>query len=115
MRPEFRLGSLYDRRTDNLLPGFTLWKEDSYKKEGFISERLASNQQWLIDSKNTFSSKVSNLDIEAGLTLSLIGGLVDIKGHAKYLRDTTSSSNVAKVSLTYKETTIYQELTSDAL
>ena len=115
MRPEFRLGSLYDRRTDNLLPGFTLWKEDSYKKEGFTSERLASNQQWLIDSENTFSSKVWKLDIEAGLTLSLMGGLVDIKGHAKYLKDTTSSSNVAKVSLTYKETTVYRELTSDAL
>ena len=115
MRPEFRLGSLYDRRTDNLLPGFTLWKEDSYKKEGFTSDRLASNQQWLIDSENTFSSKVWQLDIEAGLTLSLMGGLVDIKGHAKYLKDTNSSSNVAKVSLTYKETTVYQELTSDAL
>ena len=115
MRPEFRLGSLYDRRTDNLLPGFTLWKEDSFAKKGFISERLASNQQWLIDSENTFSSKVWKLDIEAGLTLSLMGGLVDIKGHAKYLKDTASSSNVAKVSLTYKETTVYRELTSDAL
>ena len=115
MGPEFRLGSLYDRRTDNLLPGFTLWKEDSFTKKGFISERLASNQQWLIDSENTFSSKVWKLDIEAGLTLSLMGGLVDIKGHAKYLKDTASSSNVAKVSLTYKETTVYRELTSDAL
>ena len=115
MRPQFRLGSLYDRRTDNLLPGFTLWKEDSFKREDFISERLASNQQWLIDSENTFSSKVGKLDIEGGLTLSLLGGLVDIEGHAKYLKDTTSSSNVAKVSLTYKETTVYQELTSDAL
>ena len=115
MRPEFRLGSLYDRRTDNLLPGFTLWKEDSYKKEGFTSDRLASNQQWLIDSENTFSSKVWKLDIEPGLTLSLMGGLVDVKGHAKYLEDKSSSSNVAKVSLTYKETTVYRELTSDAL
>ena len=115
MRPEFRLGSLYDRRTDNLLPGFTLWKEKSFRKKGFISERLASNQQWLIDSENTFSSKVWKLDIEAGLTLSLLGGLVDIKGHAKYLKDTASSSNVAKVSLTYKETTVYRELNSDAL
>ena len=115
MRPEFRLGSLYDRRTDNLLPGFTLWKEDSYKKEGFTRERLASNQQWLIDSENTFSSKVWKLDIETGLTLSLMGGLVDIKGHAKYLKDKSSSSNVAKVSLTYKETKVYRELTSDAL
>ena len=115
MRPQFRLGSLYDRRTDNLLPGFTFWKEDSFKREDFISERLASNQQWLIDSENTFSSKVGKLDIEGGLTLSLLGGLADIEGHAKYLKDTASSSNVAKVSLTYKETTVYQELTSDAL
>ena len=97
------------------MSGFTLWKEDTYKKEDFISERLASNQQWLIECENAFSSKVWKLDIEAGLTLSLMGGLVDIKRHAKYLKDTASSSNVAKVSLTYKETTVYQELTSDAL
>ena len=115
MRPEYRLGSLYDRRTDNLFPSYTLWKEESYKKEGFINERLVTNQQWSIDSENTFSSKVWKLDIEAGLTLSLLGGLVDIRGHANYFKDTTSSSSVAKVSLTYKETTVYQELTSDAL
>ena len=53
------------------------------------------------------------LNIEAGLTLSLLGGLVDIKGYAEYLKDTTSSSNVTKVSLTYKETTVYREITSD--
>ena len=115
MRPEFQLGSLYDRRTDNPLLGFTLWKEESYKKKAFLSERLASNKQWLTDSENTFSSKVLKLDIEAGLTLSLLGGLIDVKGHAEYLKDTASSSNVAKVSLTYKETTVYRELSSDAL
>ena len=55
------------------------------------------------------------LNIETGLTLSLLGGLVDIKGYAEYLKDTTSSSNVTKVSFTYKETTVYREITSDAL
>ena len=115
MRPEFQLGSLYNRRTDNLLPCFTLWKEESYKKDGFINERLARSQDWLIDSENTFSSKVGKLNIEAGLTLSLMGGMVDIKGHAKYFSDTISSSDIAKVSLTYRKTTIYKELTSHAL
>ena len=115
MRPEFRLGSLYDRRTDKLLPSYTLWKEDSYKKEGFVYEGPATSQEWFIDAENTFSSKVGHLEIEAELSLSLLGGLVDIKGHAKYLKDTSSSSSVAKVSLTYKETTVYRELTSDAL
>ena len=115
MRPEFRLGSLYDRRTDKLFPDFTLWKEDSYKREDFIHKRLPSDQQWFVDSENTFSSKVRMLDIESGLALSLLGGLVDMQGHAEYLKDTVSSSNVAKVSLTYQETTVDQELTSDAL
>ena len=115
MHPNFRLGSLYNRKTDNLLPSFTLWKEEKCENEGFTSERLVSNQQWLIDSENTFFSKVLKHNIEAGLTLSLLGGLVDIKGYAEYLKDTTSSSNVAKVSLTYKETTVYREITSDAL
>ena len=115
MRPEFQLGSLYDRRTDNLLPNYALWKEDNLKKKCFFGQRICGSQQWLTDSENTFSSKVRKLDIESGLTLSLLGEMVDIKGHAKYLEDTVSSSNVAKVSLTYKETTVYQELTLDAL
>ena len=115
MRPEFQLGSLYDRRTDNLLPSYALWKEENLKKKGFFSQRICSSQQWLADSENTFSSKVRKLDIESGLTLSLLGEMVNIKGHAKYFEDTVSSSNVAKVSLTYKETTVYQELTLDAL
>ena len=115
LRPEFQLGSLYDRRTDNLLPSYTLWKEDNLKKKSFFGQRICSSQQWLTDSENTFSSKVRKLDIESGLTLSLLGEMVDIKGHANYLEDTVSSSNVAKVSLTYKETTVYQELTLDAL
>ena len=113
--PEFQLGSLYDRRTDNLLPSYALWKEDCLSKKRFYSEKISSSQQWLTDSENTFPSKVRKLDIEPGLTLSLLGEMVDIKGHAKYFEDTVSSSNVAKVSLTYKETTVYQKLTSDAL
>ena len=115
MRPEFKLGSFYDRRTDKLLPGFTLWKEDSYKRKDVISERLPDDQEWFVDSENTFSSKVRNLKIESGLVLSLLGGLVDMQGHAEYLKDTVSLSNVAKVSLTYKKATVKEELTSDVL
>ena len=94
--PEFRLGSLYDRTTDNLLPSYALWKKDSLNKKRFYSEKISRSQQWLTDSENTFSSKVRKLDIDTGLTLSLLGEMVDIKGHAKYLEDTVSSSHVAK-------------------
>ena len=115
MQPDIRLGSLYDRRTDKLLPVFTLGNEDNYQRQDVISKRFPSEQQWFVDSENTFSSKVRKLEIESGLALSLLGGLVDMQGHAEYLKDTVSSSNVAKVSLTYKEKTVYQELTPDAL
>ena len=94
--PEFRLGSLYDRTTDNVLPSYALWKKDSLNKKRFYSEKTSRSQQWLTDSENTFSSKVRKLDIDTGLTLSLLGEMVDIKGHAKYLEDTVSSSHVAK-------------------
>ena len=115
MRPEFQLGSLYDRRTDNLLPNQALWKKDSLNKKKLYREKISSSQQWLIDSENTFSSKVRKLDMETGLTLSLLGEMVDIKGHAKYLQDTTLTKNMAKVSLTFNETSVYQELVSDSL
>ena len=45
MRPEFPLGSLYDRRTDNLLPSHALWKKDSLSEKGFFSEKISSSQQ----------------------------------------------------------------------
>ena len=115
LQPEFRLGSLYDRRTDNLLPGLSLWKEKSFKKEGFINEKKIRSQDFFLDSENTFSSKFQKLGIEPGLMLSVMSGMVKLEGHAKYLSDTSSSRNVAKASLTYKETTVRRQLTSDAL
>ena len=115
LQPEVRLGSLYDRRTDQLFPGLPLWKEENSKEEGFVNETTSSEKQWILDRQNTFSSKVGKLDIDPGLVLSIMSGMVELKGHAKYLSDTSSSRKVAKVSLTSKETTIYRELTSDAI
>lgn len=115
MQPEFRLGSLYDRRTDNLVPSLTLWTEKSFEKKGFIVEIPCSHHDWFVHSHNTFPDKARKLDIEDGLMLSVMTGMVDLKGHAKYLDDTSSSRKVAKVSLTYKESTVYRELTSDAI
>ena len=115
LQPEVRLGSLYDRRTDKIFPGLTLWKEESFKKKDFVNEITSCQKQWFLDSQNTFSSKVEKLGIDPGLILSIISGMVELKGHAKYLSDTSSSRKVAKVSLTSKETTIYRELTSDAI
>ena len=115
LQPEFRLGSLYDRRTDNLLPSLTLWAEKSFENKGFIDERPSSHHEWFVDSHNTFSAKAKKLDIEDGLMLSVMTGMVDLKGHAKYLNDTSSSRKVAKATITYKETTVYRQLTSDAI
>lgn len=47
------------------------------RKASSERERDVSSKKLLTDSKKTFSSKVSNLDIEDGLELSLLGGLID--------------------------------------
>ena len=61
------------------------------------------------------TSKFYKLDVEAGLKLSLCGGLVNIEGHAKYFTDTKETDDQAQLNLTYRETTVYRELTSEAL
>ena len=87
MQPEFQLGSLYDRRTDNVLPSLTLWKEEPLEKKGF-TETESSEKEWFVDSQNTFSSKIRNLNIEDGLMLSVMSEMVDLKGHAISQRHT---------------------------
>lgn len=65
MKPEFLLSSLYNRRTDDLLLSYALWKEVSLSEKGFYIEKTSSSQQWLIDSENPFSSKVRKLNFES--------------------------------------------------
>uniref|UniRef100_A0A671NZ71 SNTX thioredoxin-like domain-containing protein n=1 Tax=Sinocyclocheilus anshuiensis TaxID=1608454 RepID=A0A671NZ71_9TELE len=100
-RPLFP-GILYDCRKDSFIPGVTLWDKKS------MSEDLDTRPQLLTDvkfsSSDSLSSKSSLLDVNASLKASFLGGLVEVGGSAKYLRDTKSSNQQSRLGqVTYPQ------------
>ncbi|KAI2644019.1 Stonustoxin subunit alpha [Labeo rohita] len=106
-------GMLYDCRKDSFIPGVTLWSMKS------LSENLDSRPQTKTDlkfsSSDSLSSKASLLDVSASLKASFLGGLVEVEGSAKYLRDTKSSNQQSRVTMYYSETTRFEQLTMSHL
>ncbi|XP_030607752.1 uncharacterized protein LOC115795800 [Archocentrus centrarchus] len=109
----FSLGMLYDCRQDLLIPGLTLWDCDDLEKNK--REQEQPNSDFEIVSSESIEDKSSALNVEASLKASFLGGLVEVGGSAKYLRDQKTSNYQARVTLKYKTTTKFQELSMNHL
>ncbi|KAI9524149.1 hypothetical protein NQZ68_019412 [Dissostichus eleginoides] len=83
----FGLGMLYDCRNDSLVP-------------------VASE---------SIEDKSKALNVEASLKASFLSGLVEVGGSAKYLNDSKTSKNQARVTLKYQATTKVHELSMNHL
>ncbi|XP_053294099.1 uncharacterized protein LOC128454665 [Pleuronectes platessa] len=104
----FSLGMLYDCRQDSLIPAMTLWNPDDLGKD--TRERPKPNSQFEIVASESIEDKSSALKVEASLKASVLCGLVEVGGSAKYLNDHKTSRNQARVTLKYETTTKFQEL-----
>ena len=102
----FDLGILYDRRSEKLILGKTLWSPDHLSQAVNTIEVLA---------EDTIDDKTSALNIEASIKLSFLGGLVNVQGAAKYLDDRKTSSHHSRVVLKYETTTELKQLTMEHL
>ncbi|XP_026004928.1 uncharacterized protein LOC113010193 isoform X2 [Astatotilapia calliptera] len=109
----FSVGMLYDCRSDALVPGMTLWDRDDLMKD--VGERPQASNEFEIVASESISDKSSALNVDASLKASFLGGLVQVDGSAKYLNDSKSSRNQARVTLKYKATTKIQELSMNHL
>ena len=105
----FKLGMLYDCRTETLVPGITLW-DKTILEQNTVRQTQATSDFKIIAS-DTIENKANALDVNANLKLSFLGGLIQVSGSAKYLDDRTSSSHQERVTLTYKCTTRFESLT----
>ena len=105
----FRLGMLYDCRRDSLIPGVTLWNAETLNKD--VNRKSQETSDFEVIAEDSLSSKSFQLDVDAGLKLSLLGGLVHVEGAAKFLKDQKSSKHQARVSLKYKSTSSFEQLT----
>ncbi|XP_033970283.1 verrucotoxin subunit beta-like, partial [Trematomus bernacchii] len=109
----FSLGMLYDCRNDSLVPGITLWDCDDLKNH--IREIQQKYNNFDIVASESIEDKSSALKVEASLKASFLCGLVEVEGSAKYLNDTKTSKNQARVTLKYQATTKFQELSMNHL
>ncbi|TDH06368.1 hypothetical protein EPR50_G00132480 [Perca flavescens] len=109
----FGLGMLYDCREDSLVPGMTLWDRDNLMSN--IGERPQHYNDFEIVASESIADKSSALNVKASLKASFLGGLVEVGGSAKYLNDSKTSKNQARVTLKYKATTKVKELSMDHL
>ena len=108
-----QLGMLYDCRKDSLIPGITLWdpqvlqddRDDSSQKE----------TQFKIISSDTINDKSSALNVQASLKASFLGGLIEVGGSAKYMNNKKTSSRKSRLTLQYKTTTRFEQLTMKQL
>ncbi|KAI2648683.1 Stonustoxin subunit beta [Labeo rohita] len=109
----FQLGMLYDCRKDALIPGITLW--DPEKLQQSIRTRPQINTNFKVTASDSIEDKSSLLNIDGSLKLSLLAGLVNVTGTAKYLNDTKTSFRQQRLTLHYHSTCRYEELTMNHL
>ena len=109
----FDLGMLYDRRSEKLILGKKLWSPDHLSQAVNIIPTPYTNSE--VVTEDTIDDKARALDIEANLKLSFLGGLVDVRGAAKYLDDRKTSSRHSRVVLKYETTTELKQLTMEHL
>ena len=97
------LGILYNARTEQFLPGTYLWSRSKMDEVKVVEEQVYSNLD--VYQENDFNDRAYNLNVEASLTLGFLSGLIKVSGSAKYLNDRKESSNIARVTMSYKSTT----------
>ncbi|XP_048376331.2 uncharacterized protein LOC125446648 [Stegostoma tigrinum] len=107
----FQLGMLYDCRSDCLIPGVTLW--DLEKLQPHVQSQR--NTEFHIIASDSTDKKASALNVHGSLKASFLGGLVEVTGSAKYLNDTKKSRQQARVTLQYRTTTKFEQLTMNSL
>ncbi|XP_053735865.1 stonustoxin subunit beta-like [Synchiropus splendidus] len=104
----FTLGMLYDARKDEQIPGFTLWDEASL--QNMAMECALPSSKFEIAASDSTTSQSSLLDVNASLSASFLGGLIEVGGSAKYLNEKKKFKNQSRVILEYSATTSYREL-----
>ncbi|KAI4881941.1 hypothetical protein NFI96_017381 [Prochilodus magdalenae] len=106
-------GMVYDCRSDSFIPGVTLWDNASLTQE--LDVRQKPNTDLKFSASETLSEKASLLDVSASLKASFLGGLLEVGGSAKYLRDQKTSAYQSRVTMLYSQTTRFEQLTMTQL
>ena len=91
------LGELYDLRSGKFL-GVQLYPQDKVKEV----ETNIRHTELTVSLSTTLQQKATVIDINAQLSLDVLGGLVEVSGSASYLNDEKSNTNEYAYALALK-------------
>uniref|UniRef100_A0A8C9YTJ1 B30.2/SPRY domain-containing protein n=1 Tax=Sander lucioperca TaxID=283035 RepID=A0A8C9YTJ1_SANLU len=104
----FTLGMLYDARRDRLIPGLTLWDDETLQEKKTESSQPSSSFE--MAASDSTESKCNLLDVKGSLKASFLGGQIEVGGSAKYLNDQKKFHHQSRVTCQYKATTHFKQL-----
>ena len=110
----FQLGMLYDCHTEQLISGGSLWDAQKISQTKMVTPLPKSHEYQVIE-EDSLQDKCSSLGIEDDLKLSLMSGMVDVKGAAEFWGDRKSSERQCRVTLLCKLITHFELLARDEL
>ncbi|XP_029443935.1 uncharacterized protein LOC115083937 [Rhinatrema bivittatum] len=109
----FRLGMLYDCRTETLIPGITLWDFETLQKN--VAASPLPNSEFQIIASDSIEKKTSALGVTGSLKASVLCDLIKVNGSGAFLKDMKTSKHQARVTLQYSTTTKFEQLTMSHL
>ncbi|KAI4893088.1 hypothetical protein NFI96_006916 [Prochilodus magdalenae] len=109
----FQLGMAYDLRKHKLLPGLTLWDQETLQNNIGVSNQCDTKFSLL--TSDSSEDKKSTQKIDADLKIAAISGHVEFGGAFRYFAEDKKSENHAKLTLSYHATTTFRQLSMDHL
>ncbi|CAF1124808.1 unnamed protein product [Rotaria sordida] len=104
----FKVGMLYDYKTDRLIPNILLWDEKLISN--YLTCQPSSSSNFEIHIINTFTERENLLGIDNNLKLSVLAGLIDLSGSSKLIDYRQSIKHNEQFILQYSITTHFHQL-----
>ncbi|KAI5089525.1 verrucotoxin subunit beta isoform X1 [Silurus meridionalis] len=93
--------------------GMTLWDQEQLQQN--IDVKPQNNTEFRVTTSDTIDEKAKHLEVDGELKLSLLGNLVTISGAARYFNDTKKSFIQERLTMHYRTTTKFEQLTMNHL
>ncbi|XP_067865198.1 stonustoxin subunit alpha-like [Heterodontus francisci] len=105
--------TIFSSESKLTMTGVTLWDLEALQND--LDVRSQPNTEFHIITSDSIEKKASALNVDALMKASFLGGLIEVKGSAKYVNGTKKSKQQARVTLQYRTTTRFKQLTMNHL
>lgn len=104
----FKLGMLYDCRSDRLISDATLWNDDILSNA--LASRHSKKSQCQIYTNDNLEEKLEMVGAQTNVKMSFLSGLAVAPNYVNFFEDRASPKQTARVTLKYESIAAFEEL-----